>query len=56
MGDGGGRRSIGNESSRDGSDLTTVDTTESLKDGLVLGVAEGLASGILVSVESVDGS
>jgi hypothetical protein len=53
--DGSGGCGVGNESGRYGTNLTTVDTTEGFEDGLVLGVPERLASGVLVGVESVDG-
>lgn len=49
-----GRGSIGNVSLGDDTDLATSGTTEHLENGLHLGVAEGLAGGVGVSVETVD--
>lgn len=48
------RRGIGDERSRDNTDLATEETHEHLEDGLELGVIEGILGRIGVDTEGVD--
>lgn len=47
--------SVEDGSSRDDSNLSTVDSSEHLEDGFELGVGEGVLARVGVGVESVDG-